>query len=559
MEEKKKILLAVINSKFIHSSPAARYIKAASDILLPQDEFETEIYECSINDATEHIIYGILSAKPDIVGFSAYIWNISVIEKVCRTLRAVNENIKIMLGGPEVSYGIDHTALRESDYDYIISGEGEKAFPAAVLYACGRFVPTELYSKINGKTVSAELIQNLDDIPFIYNEENIGEFDNRILYYESSRGCPFSCAYCLSSVCGKVRYLSLDRVKSDIDFFVSHNVPQVKFVDRTFNCNQERAYEIWQYILSKSAESQTNFHFEIGADLITEKQLEVLRKMPAGKVQLEIGIQSTCDESLREVCRYAPNDVIFRNVRLLRDAGNINIHTDLIAGLPFEDYKRFSKSFNDVYPLRAHQLQLGFLKLLSGAPLNDMKAKHGYVFTSYPPYEIIKNNYMSYDDILRLKEIEDVLERYYNSGRFSRSLKAAEDVFDSPFEMYEKLAEFFREKKLTFMPVSSKRLYDLFNEFMKGYGADLSKILLKDFYLSENSDTLPESLRYLAELKRNPQAASVQLLRDVGLSKEKKVFAKFNGDKVLIIDYGAKNPVNGRFKLLFEWAVDVDE
>lgn len=556
---KKKVLLCAVNSKFIHSSPAVRYLRTAADILLPEAEYETDIFEGSINDTAEHLVYEIMKRSPDIIGFSCYIWNIGMIEKLCQTVRKIDGSIKIILGGPEVSYGIAHTHLSENDYDSIVSGEGEKAFPAAVLDLDGKAVPPELGAEKNGRVFTADFIKNLDDIPFIYNEENIKEFGSRIIYYESSRGCPFSCAYCLSSVCGKVRNLSIKRVKSDIDFFIDHNVKQVKFVDRTFNASPERAYEIWEYILKRSADSETNFHFEIGADLLTEKQIELLKKMPAGKVQLEIGIQSTNEESLKESCRFAPNELIFRNVKALKQAENINLHTDLIAGLPYEKYERFKESFNEVYALGAHQLQLGFLKLLSGAPLNDLIEKHGYVFTSYPPYEILRNSYISYGEIQKLKEVEDVLEKYYNSGRFVLSLEALGKYFETPFEMYEKIAEFFKEKSLTFSSVSSKKLYDLLNEFSQKNEADISEILLTDFHLSENSEIPPESLKNLVPLNKFSHPAAVRLLKGEGLSREKKVFAKFINNRALIIDYGSKNPVDGRFRLLFERTVSFDE
>ncbi len=557
--KKKRILLCAVNSKYIHSSPAVRYLKTAADILLPGNGYETSVFESSINDTTEHIIYNIMSRRPDIIGFSCYIWNISAVEKLCKSIKSVDERIKIVLGGPEVSYGVSHTNLRECDYDLIVSGEGEKAFPAAVLFLSGEEIPKELRTEKNGRVFTADYIKNLDEIPFIYNEENIKDFSDRIIYYESSRGCPFSCSYCLSSVCGKMRCLSLERVKSDIDFFIEHDVSQVKFVDRTFNCSPERAYKIWEYILKRSVDSRTNFHFEIGADLITEKQIDLLKKMPGGKVQLEIGIQSTNEKSLRESCRFAPNELIFRNVKALREAGNINLHTDLIAGLPYENLERFMESFNQVYELNAHQLQLGFLKRLNGAPLNNLVEKHGYVFTSYPPYEILKNKYISYDEIQILKEVEDVLDKYFNSGRFVLSLKELEKYFKNPFEMYEKIAVFFKEKNLTFASVSSKKLYDFLNEFSRRNGAEISEILLEDFYLSENSEIPPESLKPLVPLNKHAHPAAVRLLKDEGLSKEKKIFAKFINNKALIIDYGNKNPVNGRYRLLFGRTVSFGE
>ncbi len=555
----KKVLLTAINSKYIHSSPAVRYLKRTADILLPENEYATDIFECSINDTTEHIIYGIMKNSPDIIGFSVYIWNVSLTAKICRTIKKIDSGIKIILGGPEVSYGTEHTDFTEADFDMIVSGEGEKAFPAAVLHLDGKEIPDGLNAEISGRTISADFVEKLDDIPFIYDEKNIKEFDSRIIYYESSRGCPFSCAYCLSSVCGKVRYLSLERVKSDIDFFIEHNVQQVKFVDRTFNCSKERAYKIWEYILKRSADSRTNFHFEIGADLLTEKQIELLKEMPDGKIQLEIGIQSTNEKSLVESCRFAPNELIFKNVKALRERGNINLHTDLIAGLPYEDYDRFRQSFNEVYVLGAHQLQLGFLKILNGAPLNNLIEKHGYVFTSYPPYEILKNRYISYEEIQRLKEIEDSVEKFYNSGRFILSLKELEKHFESPFEIFEKIAEFFKKKGMIFSSVSSKKLYDFLNDFSLENGADISEILLRDFYLSENSEIVPESLRSLVPLNKYAHPAAVQLLKNEGLSREKKIFAKFIGSKALVIDYGKRSSVDGRYRLLFERTVSFDE
>ncbi len=551
----KKIVLCAINSKYIHSCPAVYYLESALSAELPR--LKCDIVECSINDTTEHILYSVLKNKPDIVAFSVYIWNVSVISRLCRSIRTIYPETKIILGGPEVSYGISHTDINNEDYDLIVSSEGEIAFPQAVKLLFD--MPCNKNISVEGKVISAEFIKNLDDIPFIYNEKNIDNFKNRIIYYETSRGCPFSCAYCLSSVCGKVRFLSLERVFSDLDFFISHNVEQVKFVDRTFNCNGERAYKIWKYIIDSAHESRTNFHFEIGADLLNDKHIELLKSAPSGKIQLEIGIQSTNEDSLKESCRYAPNDKIFKNVSSLRKNNNINLHTDLISGLPYEDYDRFIKSFNDVYPLNAHHLQLGFLKLLSGAPLNKLIEKHGYVFTQYPPYEILKNNYLSYDEIQSLKEVEDALEKFYNSGRFLISLSNLQEAFASPFEMFKELSVFLKERNLLFCGISTKRLYDILNEFASVYGLDLQNALLEDFYLSENSETLPESLKHLLPLNKFTKPASSKILHSMGLAREKKVFVKFIGNRGLVIDYSSKNPVDSRFRLICEKEVNFDE
>ncbi len=548
--KKKNITLCAINSKYIHSCPAVYYLEAGLKAALP--EMKVNIIEASVNDTAEHILYSIFETRPQIVGFSVYIWNVTMVANLCKSIRAISPDTKIILGGPEVSYGISHTNIAESDYDLIVSGEGERALPEAVkIIADG--------AEIKNKIISAPLIDNLDNIPFIYNEGNIDKFKNRIIYYETSRGCPFDCAYCLSSVCGKVRFLSLERVFSDLDFFISHNVQQVKFVDRTFNCNPKRASEIWKYIIANAHKSSTNFHFEIGADLITQEQLDLLQSAPAGKIQLEIGIQSTCEDALRESCRYAPNEKIFTNVSALRQKGNINIHTDLIAGLPFEGYKRFQQSFNEVYQLKAHQLQLGFLKLLSGAPLNNLKEKHSYAFTAYPPYEILANKYISYAEIQLLKEVEDVLEKIYNSNRFVLFLNEFEKYFASPFEMFRKTADYMKEKNLLFCGVSTKKLYDVLNSFAKECGTDLSEALLLDFYLSENSEIPPDSLKQLAGLSKFTRPASSKILHEMNLAKEKKIFVKFIGNRAFVINYSNRNSVDGRYDLICEKGVVFDE
>lgn len=454
-----------------------------------------------------------------------------------------------------MSCGTEHTELNESDYDLIVSGEGEKAFAASLFLIQGKPVPDGISYEQTGKVIKSDPIENLDDIPFVYNNETVRNFDSRIIYYESSRGCPFSCAYCLSSICGKVRFLPLERVFSDLDFFIEHNAEQVKFVDRTFNCSKERAVKIWEYILKRSGDSRTNFHFEIGADLLDEKALSVLKKMPSGKVQLEAGIQSTNEAALRESCRYAPTEKIIKNVSAIVGYGNINVHTDLIAGLPYEDLSSFKQSFNTVYMLHSHQLQLGFLKLLSGAPLNKIKEKHGYVFCAYPPYEVLKNNYISFDELQALKEIEDALEKFYNSQRFVLSLEKIEKLFNDPFEMFSFFVEKMKEKNLLFSSVSTKKLYDFLCELFP----QEDEALLEDFYLSENSQIVPPSLKHLVPLNKLLQPAANKFLKENGFSKEKSVLAKFKKNEALAVDYSSKDPVTGRYKVLLRKEVDLDE
>lgn len=537
-----KINLISINSKFIHSSLAVLSISKmykvyaeSSDINMP----ELTVTETTINDSFDSIINSVMNGA-DVFAFSVYIWNINTVERVCRYIRKAKPESVIILGGPEVSYGTD---MPDFCYDYLISGEGERAFFALVCELNGKSVPNEWNYTADGKIRFADNISDLSELEFSYNENNINIFSDRIVYYESSRGCPFSCAYCLSSVCGKVRELPLDRVFSDLKFFMDHKIPQVKFVDRTFNCNRKRAQAIWKYIIESDCE--TNFHFEVGADLLNEADVEILSHCPEGRIQLEAGIQSTYAPALDECCRHTDTERLFSNVNALVRNGNINIHVDLIAGLPYETADIFRKSFNDAYSLHAHQLQLGFLKLLHGAPLNDMIEKHGYVFAEYSPYEFIKNNYLSFDEITELKRIEDVLERFYNSNRFRRTLAEAEKLFNSPYDMYYAFAEEFKRQGMTYRPVSTKLLYNFLSVFFKRMGADFDKILLLDFYCSEKSDIVPSELRYLAGGKSN----YTEILRGSSMSKNKKAQVKMIEDTAYIIDYSQRSPVDGNFRI----------
>lgn len=537
----KKINLVAINSKFIHSSLAVLSISKMFEVYTQKSGVkmpELTVTETTINDNYDSIVYSVMNGS-DIYAFSVYIWNVSIVERLCRHIKAVQPESIIILGGPEVSYG---TSL-EKCCDYIISGEGERAFFALICELNGIDIPNELCYTSDGKIRMAQNIADLSEIEFPYNDRNIEMYSGRIIYYESSRGCPFSCAYCLSSVCGKVRDLPLERVFSDLQFFIDHKVPQVKFVDRTFNCNRKRAQAIWRYII-EAENCETNFHFEIGADLLNHDELELLSDCPAGRIQFEAGIQSTFEPALDECCRHTDTEKLFSNVRKLVDFGNINIHVDLIAGLPYETFDIFKNSFNDAYALNAHQLQLGFLKLLHGAPLNEMIERHGYVFSDYSPYEIIFNKYLTYDEIAKLKRIEDVLERFYNSNRFRRSLKLIENRFENPFEMFEFFSEEFRRRGLTFRAVSTKVLYDFLSEVFEEKIENLDRVLLLDFYTSEKSELVPSRLRYLANTKEKLSAFG-----KIAQQGNKKAQVKFIGNDAYIIDYSKRSPVDGSFEI----------
>lgn len=536
-----KINLISINSKFIHSSLAVLNISKMYSVY--SERFgvklpELTLTETTINDSFDSIVHSVLNGA-DVFAFSVYIWNKSLVERLCRHIKLVQPRSVIILGGPEVSFGTD---IPEECYDYIISGEGERAFFALACELSEISVPKEWCYTAEGKVRMAENISDLFEIAFPYDEKNIHNYDGRIVYYESSRGCPFSCAYCLSSVCGKVRELSSERVFNDLKFFVEHKIPQVKFVDRTFNFNRKRAREIWEYII-KAENCETNFHFEIGADLLEKEDLQLLAQCPDGRIQLEAGIQSTYEPALDECCRHTDTEKLFSNITELVKNGNINIHVDLIAGLPYETLEIFKKSFNEAYELKAHQLQLGFLKLLHGAPLNNLLEKHEYVFSPYPPYEIIKNRYLSFDGISELKRVEDVLERFYNSNRFRRSLAEIEAVFDLPYNMFLFLADEVKKRNLTFKSVSTKVLYNLLSEIFRDKISDIEKTLLLDFYTSEKSELVPSNLRYLADGK-------VSAVKSEAQRGNKKAQVKIIGSTAYVIDYSRRNPVNGNFEII---------
>lgn len=534
MKSNPKILLCALNSKFIHSCLAVYSLKKYA----VKAGYETEkilIKEFTINDTLDYILEGIFSTKADAVAFSVYIWNVEYVSKLCRILKKISPETTIILGGPEVTYTEKHPYFDEGDFDFILRGEGEKSF----------------YSLITAGEITDEKIISLDDIPFPYDEENIHLFRNRIVYYESSRGCPFSCAYCLSSAENGVRFLSLDRVKSDLEFFEKHGVKQVKFIDRTFNCNRDRAYEIWEFIITNFSCTDMNFHFEIAADLLDEKLMRILDLAPDGLIQLEIGIQSTDEETLTISCRKTDTEKVLGNTKKLIERGNINIHADLIAGLPGESLEKFRKSFNDVYPLQSHQLQLGFLKILHGTRMEEISKKFDFVFSPFSPYEILSNKDMSHDDILFLKKFEDVFEKIYNSQRFILSLKVLEKHFESPFEVFEKITEFFEENSLSFVSVSTREIYNILHRF---FGEKISsdtkafdEKLLSDFYFSEKSELVPEELKYLLPPHKVIAEKAPAILRSLNLHKYKGMAVRFVSDKIFIVNYSQKGMIVPRF------------
>ncbi|NTV91147.1 MAG: B12-binding domain-containing radical SAM protein [Clostridiales bacterium] len=512
-----KIVIAALNSKYIHSALAPWCLKSSCD----NSRDEIRVCEFTINDSQEAILAGIFEEKADLVAFSCHIWNISMTLRLCSDLRKISPGLVIVLGGPEVSFDAPEIMEENSFLDFIICGEGERPFSLlikAISDNCGQGfdgIPGLVYRKegaILSSPVSYECT-SLDSFPSPYSAEMLGKLGNRILYYESSRGCPFSCSYCLSSTTKGVRFLSLGRVKAELDLFFRSGVKQVKFVDRTFNCNKERALEIFSHIIGNYGVGGINFHFEIAADLLDAEALELLAKAPSGLIQIEAGIQSFNEKTLAAVQRKTDTKVLYENVSKLMTGGNINVHLDLIAGLPYEDFKSFGESFDRVYPLFPHQLQLGFLKLLKGSGIRRDASEHGYIFRTYPPYEVLGNDYLSYSGLVILKGVVELVDKYHNSGRFVRTIEYATGIRvgfsglqegSSPFGFYLSLYEYFRDNDLLNTRVAASELYGIMLGYLSGSGsvvkapesfkdgkAFFRDLLKLDFLASNKSGQLP--------------------------------------------------------------------
>jgi len=484
------ITLIALNSKFIHSNLAVRYIRS----YLNKKDITANILEFSINDSFDKIIKHIYLTNSKVLAFSCYIWNWELIMKLGPSLKKIMPDSIIVLGGPEVSYDVESTMKSNPWIDYIIFGEGEETFYQFAYH----LLKDEDYTNIDGLAYRSNgtiyvnnarsPIANLDEIPFPY--DNFNDLENRIIYYETSRGCPFKCQYCLSSIEPGVRYFSMDRVYRDIAAFISNNVKQVKLVDRTFNCNKKRCIEIMEYILSRNG--TTNFHFEISAKLIDSDFLNTVKKAPKGVFQFEIGIQSTNENTLEEIERNESFKDIRDNISKIIELGNCHIHLDLIAGLPYEDIRSLEKSFNDVYSLKPHMLQLGFLKLLRGSKLRMDADKHGILYNQHPPYEVLSTKWLSYYDILDLKVIEELVEIFNNSGRFTKSLEyLMKEHYRSPFVFFKELGRFYLDNAALDMPLKISEHYELLYQFVsqKTKVAPIFNELIKfDFFKSIGSN-----------------------------------------------------------------------
>ena len=494
-----RFLLVAVNSKYIHSNPAVYSLRAYAKAAGLPKGCRVELAEYTINEQVEHILQQIYMAQPDVIGFSCYIWNISYIRQLAADLHQVLPHVPIWLGGPEASYQ-GSSLLEELDcVTGIMVGEGEETFSMLLSHYCdGRpleEIPGLVYRK-DGCVydTGAPLPFSFSKVPFLYS--GLEAFANRIIYYESSRGCPYRCSYCLSSIDKRVRFRPMEQVKQELAFFLAKRVPQVKFIDRTFNADSKRSLEIWQF-LTKQDNGVTNFHFEISADLLTEAEFAVMEQMRPGLIQLEIGVQSTNLETLQAIRRHASFEKIEAAVNRIRQMHRIHQHLDLIAGLPFEDYERFGRSFDQVYRLHPDQLQLGFLKVLKGSHLYETASSYGIVWSKRPPYEVLETKWLSYAELIRLKAIEEVVETYYNSGQFKTSIAYLEGLYERPFVLYEKLAAFCSQGEAHRMAHNRMQQYERLLAFVTADApAQLEQdvwksALVHDCYLRENCKSRP--------------------------------------------------------------------
>lgn len=536
-----KIILAALNAKYVHSNLAVYNLQAYADKQFGGEYGQVPeiiIKEYTINHNLDLILQSLYKEKADVVAFSCYIWNIYEIKTIARELKKVEPYIHIWFGGPEVSYGSEQFLMENDVAEGVMQGEGEvtfyelakvwnkvygqiqgditvneevnmsqmtwnkKAERADILY---KDIEGIVYRDRNGIIHSnkARMLMPLDEVPFIY--EDLSRFKNKILYYETSRGCPFSCSYCLSSIDKSVRFRSLSLVKEELQFFLENNVPQVKFIDRTFNCNREHALAIWHYIADND-NGVTNFHFEVSADLISEEELDLFVKMRPGLIQLEIGLQSANEITITEIRRQMNVDRLRQVMLKIHGFGNIHQHLDLIAGLPYEDFDTFKESFNTAYEMMPNQLQLGFLKVLKGSYMSRQQDIYELKYQSHQPYEVLSTKWMSYDDILALKKVEEMVEVYYNSDQFEHILPYIISFFDTSFSFYESLGEYYAKHELYGIGFKREMRYMILLEFCDEWFAQsnastdrhselstevLYSLLCFDYYLRENAKSRP--------------------------------------------------------------------
>ena len=558
-----KTVLVAINAKYIHSNLAVYSLRSYARTF----GYEPELLEFTINQQKDQILKGIYEAKPDLLCFSCYIWNLSYAEEIIEDIKKILPEVTIWAGGPEVSYDAPKFLKRHPEVDGIMCAEGEKTLTELIsYYEIGKSQGKSL-DGINGivyqenKTIHQTPlrdIMNMDDLVFPY--EDLKEFEHKIIYYESSRGCPFSCSYCLSSIDKKLRFRSFSLVEKELEFFLAHKVPQVKFVDRTFNCKKSHAMAIWTYI-KEHDNGITNFHFEIAADLLTEDEIALIQTMRPGLIQLEIGVQSTNEKTLAEIHRKTDFEEITRKVKAVQRGENVHQHLDLIAGLPYENYESFGRSFNDVYVLKPEQLQLGFLKVLKGSYMAEAAEGYGCVHKAKPPYEVLGTRWLSYEEILKLKGVEEMVEVYYNSGQFQKTIRAMEHLFETAFSMYEELADFYEKNGYNEVSHTRIRRYEILQEFLREKEANLEyfkQLMIFDLYARENMKTRPQWANDLSAYKiqildfYKKEEETPELLTDYQGYQARQTI-KMTHIEVFTYDVINENEEKGAYPVLFDY------
>lgn len=611
-----KVVLVAVNAKYIHSNLAVYSLQKYA-LEKKKVKHDILIKEYTINQFEPEILQDLYLERADLVVFSCYIWNMEYVAHIAHDLRVLAPETEIWAGGPELSYDAKTSMEKYPFLDLIMCGEGEEIFGRLLLGEPKETIPSIVYrkacssqeeekkeriaqeekkqgqekiiqkkeeqeiaekNKVSEKETKMQIVENkrggcmnMDDLPFVY--DDLKKFEHKILYYETSRGCPFSCSYCLSSIDRTVRFRSFSLVQKELAFFLKHKVKQVKFVDRTFNCQKKHAMEIWTY-LRDNDNGVTNFHFEVSADLFDEEELSLLSTLRPGLIQLEIGVQSTNEKTIEAIRRRMDLKKLEYNVRRIHEMNNMHQHLDLIAGLPYETYERFKQSFDDIYRMKPQQLQLGFLKVLKGSYMHEMAKEYGLVYQSRPVYEVYRTKWISYDEILKLKAVEEMVEVYYNSNQFTYALAYLQQQYDSPFAFFQDLANFYEEKKLNGRNHTRIARYDFLLQFacetLKKDKEEFVQILLYDLYLRENLKARPDwatdvsayKKMYLSFFKAK-EAIGCYIEID-GEYDSKKAARKyhiepftfdmealcFHGEKIekeqhILFDYGKKSPLTG--------------
>ena len=546
-----KILLAACNAKYIHSNPAVYDLRAFAS------EYKEHILlgEYTINQTKDEILKEIYRSGAEVVCFSCYIWNISFVRELIFDLKKILPGTAFWVGGPEVSFDAENFLKEMPQVTGVMVGEGEETFLELARYYIEK---KGTLADIRGIAFreNGEIFHNgwrevmdLSRVPFAY--EQTEDFANRIIYYESSRGCPFSCSYCLSSIDKKLRFRNLELVKKELQFFLDKKVPQVKFVDRTFNCKHDHAMEIWKYILEHD-NGVTNFHFEISADLLREEELELMSRMRPGLIQLEIGVQSTNPDTIRAIHRNMDLKKLEASVARVKSFGNIHQHLDLIAGLPCEDYESFRRSFEQVYRMKPDQLQLGFLKVLKGSSMYHEAQKYEILYKEKEPYEVLSTAWLSYEDILKLKMVESMVEVYYNSGQFRKTLSWIETFYQEMFSFYESLGDYYEEKGYEEISHSRLRRYEILLEFLKEKTQlpvnTASQHMVYDLYLREKLKKRP-----VFAMDQKPYEASVRNYRKANKIPKTAHIEVFGDGSAVLFDYEARDPLtnNARAEQIF--------